>query len=277
MSQEDLTKKPGEETNGDENKVGENGEENQNGAQTTLNNPNQPIEDDDDDTEILKLADEVKAKIEGKGKGEGKGEKKYSDEDMENMARRLEKKFSGMREADDEDFIDLLDPNAVKRVFVRLARLKSKDGEHKFIVALKNLNTDDYSDEPIYLTQIENPAKKGEMIPWATFIAEDGEEILYPYLSFMNRASGVWAEVLSEEKEDVSEKHGLVEAKILDEDEWKMRPTGKKILAKALKYRVTYVVKEIRGGKTLKVSQDVINKVEAPYPDLRKFLEANPK
>lgn len=232
--------------------------------------PDTQIEEEDD-TEILALADQVKDKIAKKNKdSEGKT---YSQEDVDQMFARLEKKLNSKKDMEEEDFIDLLDPNAVKRKFIRVARLKNKDGEHKFIVGLKNLNTDAYTDEPVYFTQIENPMKKGEMIPWATFIADDGSEILYPYLSFMSRATGVWAEVTGEEKEDVSEKHGTVEAKTLDEDEWKMNRTGKRILAKALKYKTTYVVKEIKGGKVLKISQDVVNKVEAPYPELRKFLE----
>ncbi len=225
------------------------------------------LEQDDDD-ELLALAGTVKKKIEEKNAGESE-EKKYSERDLEKVLSNFQKKFSKTREEDDEDFIDLLDPDAVKRKFVRIARLNNK-----FVVGLKDMNTDSYSDQPVYITNVEHPTKKGEYIPWATFICDDGTEEFYPYLTFMNRGVGVWAEVTEEKKEDVSEKFGVIDVKAMDdEDEWNMKKTGRKVLAKALKYRTTFVCKEIKGGKTLEVTEDVINKVEAPYSELKKFIE----
>lgn len=226
------------------------------------------VVEDEDDEEILAMRDQVQGKIDAKAAGSS-DEKKFSEKDFERFAERMEKKFSQNRESEDEDFIDLLDPNAVKRKFVRIARLSSK-----FIVGLKNMNTDPYIDTPINTVNVEHPTKKGEYVPWSTYIYEDGSEELYPVLSFMGRAGGVWAEVIDEKKEDISEKFGLVDVKEVDgSDEWNMKSTGKKVLAKALKYRTIFVVKEIKTGKTLEVAEDVINKVEAPYSELKKFLE----
>ncbi len=161
-------------------------------------------------------------------------------------------------------------------MFIRLGRLKNKAGEYKFVVGLKNINTDPYVDQEITVQNIENPNKKGELIPWAEFIFEDGDSMLYPYLAFMNRTNGVWAEVIKREEEDVSEKFGTVDLRVPDEsNEWSTQNTGKKVLAKAVKYKTTYICKEIKTGKELKVTDDVVNKAEAPYSDLKKYLEDN--
>lgn len=232
-------------------------------------------DDADNDEELLATRDEVKKKIEAKSKN--KEEKTYSSKEVDEMMKKLEKKFSGMRETDDEDFVDLLDQNAKKRKFIRLARLNNK-----FVIGMKDMNTDSYSDEPIYVTNVENPKKAGEYIPWATFIydeidPETGENKteLYPYLAFMNKAVGVWGEVLSEEKVDVSKKFGVIDVKEVDEEnEWNLKRSGKKVLAKALQFRTTYIVKDIKHGKDLRISEDVVNKVEAPYSELKKFIDA---
>ncbi len=239
--------------------------------------------EDEDDAEIIAMKDQVAKKIEEKS-----GPKKmYSEEEMNEIVNRMSKKFSKSQDSSDEEFIDLLDPNAVKRKFVRIPRLNNK-----FVIGMKDMNKDSYSDQPIYVTNVEHPTKKGEFVPWATFIYDEMEEVpdplnpgktisknkeeLYPYLSFMNRAVGVWGEVIDEKKVDISEKFGLIDVKVIDsEDEWNMKSTGKKVLAKALKYRTVYVVKDTKGGKTLNVSEDVVNVAEAPYSELRKFLEDN--
>lgn len=236
-----------------------------------MSNNNEEIIDDVQNDEELESDEDllaVKDEIDGKIKAKSAPKDTYTRKEVDALMKKLEKNFSEIRAKDDEGFIDLLDPGAVKRKFVRLARLNNK-----FVVGLKDINTDTYSDEPIYVTNIEHPSKKGEYVPWATFIYEDGTEETYPYLSFMNRATGVWGEVIEEKKEDKSRTFGLVDIKAVDEDEWDMKKTGKKVLAKALQYKVTYVVKEIKGGKTLEVSEDVINKVEAPYAELDSFLE----
>ncbi len=226
-------------------------------------------DDDEDDSEILALKGTVEAKIAAKKENGDDVKETYSRSEVNDLLKKFEQKWSKTREQDDEDFVDLLDPDAVKRKFVRLPRLNNK-----FVVSLKNINKDAYIDEPIYFVQVEHPQKKGQMVPWATFIYDDGTEELYPYLSFMNRAAGVWGEVIEEKKEDISEKFGLVDVKSIDgEDEWNMKNTGKKVLAKALKYRTTYICKEIKTGRTLNFTEDVINKVEAPYSELKKFLE----
>lgn len=237
--------------------------------ETEVETKGEPVEEDDDnDADILALKGQVEKKIQSKASTE---EKKWSDKDVDNIVKRLGKQFSDSRETEDEDYIDLLDPNAVKRKFVRLARLNNK-----FVVGLKDMNTDTYTDEPLFYVNIENPKKAGDMIPWSTFLYDDGTEELYPYLSFMNRSVGVWAEVIREDKVDISEKFGVIEVKEVDaEDEWNMKKTGKKVLAKAQKYRITYIVKDTKGGKEMAVSQEVINKVEAPYADLRKFIGDN--
>lgn len=226
-------------------------------------------EEIEDDTEILAMKEEVQKKIDAKKTDE----RTYTQKDMDDMANRLADKFSKNREDADEDFIDLLDPNAVKRKFIRIARLKNKEDQYKFVIALKDMNGDTYSDQPIYITNIKGPTEKDGMIPWATLIFDDGTEELYPYLSFMKRSVGVWAEVIEEKKTDISEKFGLVDVKTLDKEDWDMKNSGKKVLAKALKYRVIYVVKEIKQGRVLEITADVVNKVEAPYSDLKKFLE----
>lgn len=235
------------------------------GPQTTAPATTAPADSaDSTDEELLSVRDQVQKKIEEKA-----GDKKmYSEGDVAELLRKMEKKFSQNKESADEEFIDLLDPNAVKRKFVRLARMNNK-----FVIGLKDTNTDSYSDQPIYVSNVENPLKKGEYIPWTTLMYDDGTEELYPYLSFMNRSIGVWGEVIDEKKQDVSEKFGLIDVKVVDQDEWNMKDTGKKVLAKALKFRTVYVCKEIKGGKTLSVTEDVINKAEAPYSELRKFLE----
>lgn len=226
---------------------------------------NEVILDEDNDEEILAMKKQVEEKL----KEKNSSKETYSAKEVDQIVKDLEKKFLKMKEGDDEDFIDLLDPEANKRKFVRLARLNNR-----FIVGLKDMNNDSYSDEPIYITNVENPNRKGELIPWSTFLYEDGSEELYPYLSFMNRANGIWAEVIEEKKTDVSETFGLIDVKTMDEEnEWSMKSTGKKVLAKAVKYKTTYVCKEIKGGTVLEVSEDVINKVEAPYSDLKKFIE----
>ncbi len=229
-------------------------------------NPPVPPANEDDDEAILALKNQVEENLKNKKESDGKT---YTQKEMDAKMLALEKRLSQKRDENEEDFIDLLDPNAVKRKFIRLARLNNK-----FVVGMKDMNTDTYTDQPMYFTNIENPAKKGDYIPWATFIYEDGTTELYPYLSFMNRAVGVWAEVIKEDKKDVSETFGVVDVKAIDEsNEWDLKNTGRKVLAKALKYNTIYLCKEIKGGKDLEIEASVVNKVEAPWSDLKKFLE----
>ncbi len=244
-------------------------------VETTPTEPVAPVEaagseepaDDEDDSALLAMRDDIQKTIDEKGNQN----RTYTQKDMDEMAQRLALKFS-KQGGDEEDYVDLLDPNAVKRKFIRVARLNNK-----FIVDLKNMNTDKYNDQPIYITNIPNPQKTTEMIPWATFIYDDGTEELYPYLSFMKRATGVWAEVLDTDKKDISEKFGTVDMKEIDDKEWNMSSTGKRVLAKAMKYKVTYIVKDIKFGKDLRVSQEVTNKADAPYPELEQFIQATKK
>lgn len=224
------------------------------------------IKDDiENDEEILELKNQVESKLKEKQKEENQT---YTRKEVDAILKSFEEKFLKSRESDDEDFIDILDPTAHKRKFVRLPRLNNK-----FVVGMKNMNTDSYLDEPIYVTNVEHPTKGGEYIPWATFIYEDGTEELYPYLSFMKRAVGVWGEVIEEKKEEKSETFGLVDVKTMEDDEWNMKTTGKKVISKALKYKTTYVCRDIIGNKILEFSEDVINKADAPYADLKKYLE----
>ncbi len=233
--------------------------------------PTAPIqpEAEGDDSELLAMRDQVAKNLEDK-----KGPKKtYSEDEMTEIVSRMSKKFAQKRESDDEEFIDLLDPNAVKRKMIRLARMNGK-----FVVALKNMNTDSYSDTPKYTENVENPLKKGEMIPWTTLIYDDGTEEFYPYLSFMNRATGSWGEVIEEKNQDISEKFGLIDVKVVDDnDEWNMKNTGKKVLAKALKFKTIYIVKDIKGGKMLEVLSEVVNLADAPWSEAAKYLEATKK
>lgn len=254
MSEQDTIKNPPIDPN-------ENGEKD-----VVKNNPAIPdTYEDEDDEEILALKDQVKQKI----KEKSNDEPTYSKKELDNIIKQLEKKFQQKQENQDEDFIDLLDPNAVKRKFVRLTRLNNK-----FVVGIKNMNEDTYVDIVVDTINVEHPTRKGELIPWSTYIYEDGSEELYPVLSFQNRGVGVWAEVVEEKKKDISKTFGLVDVKTLDEsNEWDLKSTGKKVLAKALQYRTTYVVKEIKGGRILEVSEDVINKSEASYADLKKFID----
>lgn len=222
--------------------------------------------DDLNDEEIQEIQKTLKEKIEKK---EGDT---YSKAEVNKILADFEKKIQSRQSDQDDNFIDLLDPNAKKRMFVRLARLNNK-----FIVGRKNMQSDSYSDEPIYVENVENPKKKGEFIPMTTFILEDGETLIYPYLSFMNRAVGVWAEVIEEKKEDTSESFGVINVMSTDEkkDDWDMKSTGKKVLAKALKHKTTYVCRDLKTNKTIEVEEAVVNKVDAPYSTLAKYLEQN--
>ncbi len=239
------------------------------GAQTPA--PEVPFEEGATDAEITELADKVRAKIEEKKSVQPM----YTQEQVDDMLTKFARKFDQRRnDDDDEDYIDLLDNKKMPEC-IRLGRLKGKDGEYKFVVGLKNMNTDPYINGEITVMNIENPTKKGEFIPWSEFILEDGETILYPYLSFMKNMNCVWAEVLDRKEDDVSEKFGTVDVKIPDEEnEWSQKSTGKRVLAKAYKVKTTYHCKDIKTGKLLSVSDDVVNKGEASYADLKKYLEA---
>lgn len=223
------------------------------------------------DEEIAQLAEQVKAKLEEK-----KSEQPlYTQEQVDNLFKKLEKKMAKSSD-DDDDYIDLLDSSSVKREFIRIARLKNEKGEYKFVVGLKNINTDPYIDGEITVQNIENPLKKGELIPWSEFVFEDGTTMLYPYLAFMKNTNGIWAEVIRREEIDISEKFGVVDVKTIDEsNEWDTKSTGKKVLAKAVKYKTIFHCKEIKTGKELAVADDVVNKAEVAYADLRKYLEDN--
>lgn len=244
--------------------------------QSLIESQSSDTTDDLSDDEIASMADQIKKKMEEK-KGEVITMTKEELDARDNaLIKRLEKKFAQKQDADDEEYIDLLDPTAHKREFVRLGRLRDDKGEYKFVVGLKDINNDPYVDQKITVQNIENPQKKGEMIPWSEFVFEDGTSKLYPYLAFMNRTNGVWAEVIERKEKDVSEKFGSVEVKIVsEENEWDMKNTGKRVLAKASKVETTFVCKDIKTGKILEVAEDVVNKADAPYADLKKYLADN--
>ncbi len=229
------------------------------------------IDDSGTDEEIAALAAQVQKNLDEK-----KSEKPvYTQEQVDALFKKFENKMA-KNSADDEDYIDLLDTGAEKPECIRVGRLKDATGEYKFVVGLKNINTDPYIDGEITVQSIENPNKKGDMIPWSEFIFEDGTTMLYPYLAFMNRANGVWAVVTRREEIDVSEKFGTVDLKTVDENnEWNTKSTGRKVLAKAIKFKTIYHCKDIKTGKELSVADDVVNKVEVPYSELKKYFEDN--
>lgn len=225
------------------------------------------------DEEIVKLQEKMSKSL--SEKKEKASEKKYSQEDLDAIVEKMSAKFNLAQDTEGNDIIDLLAPNFNQRRFVSVPRF---DG--KFVVGLENLNTDSYSDKVVHVMNVENPNIKSngtlDHIPMAKFMFEDkSESKLYPYLAFIDKANWVWCEIIDRKETDTSEVFGAVEVNELTEDEWNMKPTGKKILAKAKRTHTVFVVRDIKEGKTFEVDEVIINKRVAPIEELKKFLEKN--
>jgi len=222
------------------------------------------------DSDIAELTKKIEKNIEEK-KTETE-EKKYSQSDLDYIISKLKSDIDSRTGNSQDALIDLLADDNNKSKYVRIARLNGK-----FVVGAENLNTDPYVNTIIYIKNEKNPhSEKGlDNIPFIKLRYDDGTSELYPYLSFLDRAQGVWAEIISQEDVDISETFGAVTVSELNEDGWGSKLSNRKILGKAKKIISTYTVREIKGGQefTIKECDLVINKANAPVEELKKYIE----
>lgn len=222
------------------------------------------------DAEIAEMQKKIETNI--KEKKAESDEKKYSQKDLDYIVSKMRADADKRSGNAENDLIDLLADDNNKTKYVRIARLNNK-----FVVGAENLNTDKYIDTPIYILNEKNPKSESKLdyIPFIKLKYHDGTSEMYPYLSFLDRAQGVWAEILDTKEVDNSETFGAVDVAVVNEDGWGMGKSGQKILGKAKRVTTTYSVKEIKGGETLNIEECdlVLNKANAPVEELKKYIE----
>lgn len=223
------------------------------------------------DVEIAEMQEQIKKNV-GEKKA-SKEDKVYSQKDLDYIIEKMRKDIGKRSDNTESDLIDLLADDHNNTKYVRIARINGK-----FVVGAENINDDPYIDNPVYIRNEKNPRSESKLdyIPFIKLKYHDGTSEDYPYLSFLDRAQGVWAEIINQKDTDNSETFGAVEVNEVINDGWGMGKTGNKILGKAKKVISTYTVKEIKNGETFKIEECdlVLNKANAPVEELKKYIES---
>ncbi len=155
-----------------------------------------------------------------------------------------------------------------ERPLVRIPyiEIKNDDGtsSRHFVVGFKNMNDNDMYDDSVKEV-IELVKKENDIVsktPWVTLILDNGEEKMYPLLSFMDRAVGVPFEIMETKFTDKSYSEGKTEKMELGDDGYSYKGTGNFVEMKVNKKKPTFIVKHPQTGKELVAHDSIINLVQ---------------
>lgn len=195
------------------------------------------------------------------------GEKMIPLSQVEEMMRKFGEKLENKLSKKDSD-VDELIPEKFTTPQVRVPRIEvlNEDGtkSNHFVIGFKNMNTQDEYDNSV--KEVVELVKKENGIvtraPWVTLLLDNGSEKMYPLLSFMDNARGIPFDLIETKLEDLSYSEGKTEKMDIGEDGYSTKSTGVFVNMKVDKKKPTFCVKHPETGKTLEVSQSVINIIQ---------------
>lgn len=129
--------------------------------------------------------------------------------------------------------------------------------QNKFVIALKNMNTDEYFPDQVIQAYDIWDDKTRQNIPWVTLMFADGTELSVPHTTAMKRSQTIPCEIVGEPHEvDVSYDFGKVEKVTVDG--YESKGSGELVRAKVTQKRRAYDLK-LPNGQVVTVGDDVIN------------------
>lgn len=130
----------------------------------------------------------------------------------------------------------------------RLARFKNK-----FIVALKDMNDDEYVSDVIYSWDLFDEKTKRD-IAWITLIFDDGTELAQPLHNVMKSFHPVPCDIVEVKTKDASYKLGKIA--VLNDDG---QPSGETVDGKVQQVSNRWILKLPTTGKLVEVGPEVLN------------------
>lgn len=175
-----------------------------------------------------------------------KREKTYTKDEVLKMFQEFKKELAK------EEVNDDTEDKTIQRK-VRISRFNNK-----FIVGLKNLNTDEYDTEKVVYSQDIFDEKTRSYVPHITVIFDDESELTVPLETILKLAVRVDCDLIETKEVKNDEKLGYVEQKELKGDGYDMT-TGDFVMAVQKKSKYTYLVKLPNKDEPIEVIQDIIN------------------
>lgn len=138
-----------------------------------------------------------------------------------------------------------------KKKTVRLSRF-----QNKFIVGLKNMNTDEYyPDGQVYAYDVYDDKSRSN-IAWVTLEFQDGSELAVPLETALRRSNKVNCEIVKIHEKDKSYDFGKVEK--TEVKDYNVESTGDMVKTKVTQKEYTYDVK-LPNGDIINVGREIIN------------------
>lgn len=130
---------------------------------------------------------------------------------------------------------------------------------NKFILAFKNMNTDEYSTTPVYAVDVFDE-KIRQNIPHVTLIFDDKSELTVPLNTALDKSNKITCELIEIKEVDVSYDFGKVERQEVKGDGYTKSGTGDFVKTKVTQMLYSYVVKLPEpDGRIVEASRDVVN------------------
>lgn len=205
---------------------------------------NQPV-----DNEVEKSPEEMKAESDAataafQASRVEKSEKSYSRDEVQMMI------AQAIKTVRNEDYnADRPEEHKKDSKTARLSRFTNK-----FIVALKNMNTDEYSKDEVIFTWDVWDDRVRQNIPWVTLSFQDGTEIAQPLATVIKKSVKVPCEIVKVYADDKSYSTGTI-SKLNDDGQ----PTGETTQGRVEMVTNRWDLKIPNTGEIVNVGPEVLN------------------
>lgn len=182
-------------------------------------------------------------------------EKKYDKDEVQSMIAQALKNFKKQMEGGFEEEQEV-DKN--RKHTLTVPRIKNK-----FIIAFKNMNTDEYYPDGVVYAQDIYDSERKTNVPWVTLVfldkKEDGtnEELMIPLRTAIEKSNKVTCEIVKVDEKDTSYDFGTVEK--IEVKDYAPQGKGDFVKAKVTQKKYQYVVKLPITGQEITVQPEVIN------------------
>lgn len=183
-----------------------------------------------------KIAEAKSTSVENSGEASSEAptqsqDKMYSTDDVKNLIAQALKQHSEMQSNNDKDIIR---PGAPMKHFRPIRRWRTNDGKWKWVVDLKDFNTDDLDDRPKYSFEKYNE-KTRQYESFVGLIFNDGTEEVVHVNRYVDKRDQKYCRLVETENIDKSYATGIVDERIDG------KKTGRKV-----EQRVTIIEKRYK-------------------------------
>lgn len=178
-------------------------------------------------------------------------ERLYNRDEVMKMIKASVEEFH-RKDASDTD--DINEDDGPRKHTIRMARIKDK-----FIIGIKNLNTDPYFPDLIVYSQDIFNDQTRQNVPHMTVILEDKSELTLPIETLFKISKTIVVPLIERKQVNNNKKLGMVEVQEMKPDSYNPITTGETVLAKQKAFKETYVVQLPTMTEPIEVIPDVTN------------------